>query len=74
MRQAGDQVDANAPDAGAEDTVDLLPALRACVAATDGGGLLVDEALDAEADAVHPLVLQGGEGVVGELAGGHTRL
>ena len=68
--EAGDEIEAEVGDAGAADAVDLGEALGGGVQAADGGGLAIDEALDAEGEAVDAVVLEGFEGGVGELAGG----
>ena len=69
MGQAGDEVEIDIADAGRAEAGDLIEAHLAGVEAADGGGLAVDEGLDAEAHAVEAVALKGFEGFVGELAG-----
>ena len=68
--EAGDEVEADVGDAGAADAVEFGEALGGGVEAADSRGLAIDEALDAEAEAVDTVVLEGFKGGVGELAGG----
>lgn len=68
--KAGDEIEAEVGDAGAADAVDLGATLIGGMETTDGGGLLIDEALDAEGETVDAVALEGFEGAVGELAGG----
>ena len=68
--EAGDEVEREVEDAGAADAVDLVEALAFGVEAADGGGFAVDEALDAEAEAVDAVELEGFEGFGAELVGG----
>ncbi len=67
--EAGDEVEAEVRDAGAADAIKFGETLGGGVEAADGGGLAIDEALDAEGEAVDAVVLEGLEGGVGELAG-----
>ena len=65
-----DEVETDVGDAGGAEAGDFVEADLRGVEAADGGGFAVDEGLDAERDAVESVMLEGFEGLGGELAGG----